>query len=102
MPKSSALLCLLLAISVPVVPLLAEEQVNWFVLRNSEVGNCRTAVLIRIDGEYINTFERKAGDPYATEAQALARQRALKNQGAELSDYGSPSPRLVCPRLQQA
>ena len=81
MSKPSALLCLFLAIAVPVAPIFAEEQVKWFVLRNSEVGNCWTAVLIKIDGQYINTFERKAGGPYATEAQALERQKALENQG---------------------
>ena len=81
MSKRSAILWFFLAIAVPVVPVFAEEQVNWFVLRNSEVGNCWTAVLIRIDGQYINTFERKAGGPYATEAQALERQKALENQG---------------------
>jgi len=84
MSKPSALfavLWLFLGVAVPAGPVFGEEQVAWFVLRNSEVGNCWAAVLIRIDGQYINTFERKAGGPYATEAQALDRKAALEDQG---------------------
>ena len=43
------------------------------VLRNHEVGNCWIATLVRLDSQYTNTFERKAGGPYDTEEQALAR-----------------------------
>ena len=50
-------------------------------LRNHEVGNCWTSTLIRIDGQYINTFEQKAGGPYETQARALDRQKSLENEG---------------------
>ena len=73
---AGALLCVLIG-----APLSAEETSKWFVLRNHEVGNCWTATLIRIDGQYINTFERKAGGPYETQAQALDRQKSLENEG---------------------
>jgi hypothetical protein len=59
----------------------AADQGKWFVLRNQELGSCWTAVVIRIDGQYINTFERKAGGPYDTEEQALARLQVLNDQG---------------------
>jgi hypothetical protein len=81
MSKPSALLSLILAISVPMISALAQVQGKWFVLRNNEVGNCWTAVLIRIDGQYINTFEQKAGGPYDTEEQALERLKALEDRG---------------------
>ena len=80
MPRLSALAALLLAIVLPLRPALAQEG-KWFVLRNHQIGNCWTAVLIRIDGQYINTFEQKAGGPYDTEEQALQRQKALEDQG---------------------
>lgn len=57
-----------------------DEQARWFVLRNHEVGNCWPAVLVRINGQYTNTFEQKAGGPYDTEAQALERQKILEAQ----------------------
>ena len=75
MSKRSALLWFFLAIAVPVVPIFAEQQVSWFVLRNSEVGNFWTAVLIRIDGQYINTFERKAGVPTRLRGKPLSGKR---------------------------
>jgi hypothetical protein len=81
MPRLGALATLLLAIAIPSEPALAQEQAKWFVLRNHEVGNCWTAVLIRIDGQYINTFAQKAGGPYDTEEQALQRVKALEDQG---------------------
>ena len=81
MSKPSALLTLFLAIAVPMMPVFAQGHAKWFVLRNHEVGNCWTAVVIRIDGQYINTFEQKAGGPYDTEDQALARLKALEEQG---------------------
>jgi hypothetical protein len=59
----------------------AQAESKWFVLRNHELGTCWTATLVRIDGQYTSTFERKAGGPYDTEAQALERQRALAIQG---------------------
>jgi hypothetical protein len=80
MTKSRALLSLFLAIAFSPVPVFAQGEARWFVLRNHEVGNCWTAVLVRIDGQYINTFEQKAGGPYDTEQQALERLKALEDQ----------------------
>jgi hypothetical protein len=67
--------------AVTMTQAFAQVQSKWFVLRNHQVGNCWTAVLIRIDGQYINTFEQKAGGPYDTEEQALERHKALTDQG---------------------
>ena len=63
------------------VPLFAQSESKWFVLRNHEVGNCWTATLVRVDGQYARTFEQKAGGPYDTEAQAAERQKTLENEG---------------------
>ena len=63
------------------VPTSAQVQAKWFVLRNHEVGNCWTATLARLDGQYTNTFEQKAGGPYDTEEQAFARLKALSDEG---------------------
>jgi hypothetical protein len=63
------------------VPLFAQGEAKWFVLRNHEVGNCWTATLARVDGQYASTFEQKAGGPYDTEAQATDRQKTLESQG---------------------
>jgi hypothetical protein len=62
-------------------PLFAQAETQWFVLRNHEVGNCWTATLVGLNGQYTSTFEQKAGGPYATEAQALERQRTLESDG---------------------
>ena len=70
----------LLAFTSPVL-LFAQGQGKWFVLRNHEVGNCWTATLARVDGQYASTFEQKAGGPYDTEAQAIDRQKSLEDQG---------------------
>jgi hypothetical protein len=59
----------------------AQVQAKWFVLRNHEVGNCWIATLVRLDSQYTSTFERKAGGPYDTEEQALARLKSLSDQG---------------------
>jgi hypothetical protein len=72
----------LLAIAYSSVSLFAQTEAKWFVLRNHEVGNCWTATLIRLDGQYTSTFERKAGGPYPTEAQALERQKILESNGS--------------------
>ena len=71
----------LVAIAYSSIPLFAQAETKWFVLRNHEVGNCWTATLVRIDGQYTSTFEQKAGGPYATEAQALERQKILESDG---------------------
>ena len=72
----------LLAIAYLSAPLFAQAEAKWFVLRNHEVGNCWTATLVTIDGQYTSTFEQKAGGPYDSEAQAVDRQRTLENEGA--------------------
>ena len=69
------------ALAALVLAMAGGEEAKWFVLRNHEVGNCWTAVLVRIDGQYINTFAQKAGGPYDTEEQALQRQKVLEDQG---------------------
>jgi hypothetical protein len=79
--RNRTLLALGLSIAGATLPAFAQTQSKWFVLRNHEAGNCWTATLIQIDGQYINSFERKAGGPYDTEAHALERQRALEIQG---------------------
>jgi hypothetical protein len=71
----------LLAIANLSGPLFAQAEAKWFVLRNHEVGNCWTATLVRINGQYTSTFEQKAGGPYATEAQAVERQKILESDG---------------------
>ena len=71
----------LLAFASSPVPLFAQGEAKWFVLRNHEVGNCWTATLARVDGQFTSTFEQKAGGPYDTEAQAIDRQTTLENQG---------------------
>ena len=76
---AGALLSSLLAATAVTAAFAAKSK--WFVLRNHELGTCWTATLVRIDGQYTSTFERKAGGPYATEAQALERQKALEIQG---------------------
>jgi len=63
------------------LPASAQVEPKWFVLRNHESGNCWTATLVRLDGQYTSTFERKAGGPYDTEEQALARLMSLSDEG---------------------
>jgi hypothetical protein len=81
MSKPNLLLAFVLAVALPLTPALAQGQSQWFVLRNHEVGNCWAATLVRIDGQYSNTFEQKAGGPYETEKQALDRIKALEVDG---------------------
>jgi hypothetical protein len=81
-PFARVTLASLLAIAYSSAPLFAQGEAKWFVLRNHEVGNCWTATLVRIDGQYTSTFEQKAGGPFDTEAQAVERQKALENEGA--------------------
>jgi hypothetical protein len=80
-PFAGFTLASLLAIAYLCGPLFAQAEAKWFVLRNHEVGNCWTATLVRIDGQYTSTFEQKAGGPYATEAQAVERQKTLESDG---------------------
>jgi hypothetical protein len=78
---SSTLASLLITLAYLSGPLFAQTETEWFVLRNHEVGNCWTATLVRLNGQYTSTFEQKAGGPYATEAQALERQKVLESDG---------------------
>jgi hypothetical protein len=77
----SCLLAWLAAYAGSASAVAVDENAKWFVLRNHEVGNCWTAVLVRIDGQYTNTFEQKAGGPYDTEVQAIEREKILEAQG---------------------
>jgi hypothetical protein len=81
MSKPHSLLVFVLVVAVPLIPPLAQGQLQWFVLRNHEVGNCWAATLVRIDGQYSSTFEQKAGGPYETEKEALDRIEALEVEG---------------------
>ena len=76
---AGALLSSFLAATAVTAAFAAESK--WFVLRNHELGTCWTATLVRIDGQYINTFEQKAGGPYETEEHALARLNSLSDEG---------------------
>ena len=76
-----ALLSSLFAVALSPVPVFAQGDARWFVLRNHEIGTCWTATLVRIVGQYINTFEQKAGGPYDTEQQALTRLNSLTDDG---------------------
>jgi hypothetical protein len=78
---AGTLLSSLLAIPFLPLPVFAQTEARWFILRNHEVGNCWTATLIRIDGQYINTFEQKAGGPYDTEQKAHERLQSLSDEG---------------------
>jgi len=68
--------------------LFAQGDGKWFVLRNHEVGNCWTAALVRIDGQYTSTFEQRpvvptiprlkpptGKGPWRTTARATATER---------------------------
>ena len=58
-----------------------EESPKWFVLRRSEIANCWTALLVRIDGAYRHDSAQIAGGPYDTEAAAQARETELERTG---------------------
>jgi hypothetical protein len=60
---------------------ISQAESRWFVLRNPELGMCWTATLVRIDGQYTNMFERKAGGPCDTQEQALLRLNSLSDHG---------------------
>ena len=67
--------------SAPVPAFAAEESPKWFVLRRSEIANCWTAILVRIDGAYRHDTAQIAGGPYDTEAAAQARETELVRTG---------------------
>jgi hypothetical protein len=51
-------------------------QPKWFVLRDHQIGACRTALLVKVDGQYRHGFAQTAGRPYDSEEQAVERKRA--------------------------
>ena len=65
----------------PVPAFAAEESPKWFVLRRSEIANCWTAILVRIDGAYRHDTAQIAGGPYDSEAAAQARETELVRTG---------------------
>jgi hypothetical protein len=65
----------------PVPAFAVEESPKWFVLRRSEIANCWTAILVRIDGAYLHDTAQIAGGPYDTEAAAKARETELERTG---------------------
>jgi hypothetical protein len=73
---------LVVGINLQPVPAFAvEESPKWFVLRRSEIANCWTAVLVRIDGAYRHDSAQIAGGPYETEAAAQDRETELERTG---------------------
>lgn len=76
-------LLLALAVAVTGINLLTSPVVavdaspKWFVLRRSEIANCWTAILVRIDGAYRHDSAQIAGGPYDTEAAAQRRETEL-------------------------
>ena len=83
--RTALYMCLvLLAAGVNLLPAPAfavEELPKWFVLRRSEIANCWTAILVRIDGAYRHDTAQIAGGPYDTEAAAQARETELVRTG---------------------
>ena len=50
----------------------AGSESGWFVLRQRESGDCWTARLIMISGQYASGTNQIAGGPFASEADAEA------------------------------
>ena len=81
-PLHYCLVLLLVGVNLHTVPAFAvEESPKWFVLRRSEIANCWTAILVRIDGAYRHDTAQIAGGPYDTEAAAQARETELVRTG---------------------
>ena len=78
----TCLVLLVVGVDLQPVPAFAlEESPKWFVLRRSEIANCWTAILVRIDGTYRHDTAQIAGGPYDTEAAAQAREAELVRTG---------------------
>ena len=78
----SCLVLLVVGANLQTVPAFAvEESPKWFVLRRSEIANCWTTILVRIDGAYLHDSARIAGGPYDTEAAARERETELERTG---------------------
>lgn len=54
---------------------------KWFVLRDHQSGNCRAALLVPVQGHYVNRSGLKASGPYNTKVQALAHKEVLEQRG---------------------
>jgi hypothetical protein len=78
----ACLLFLLAGVNLHTGPVFAiEESPKWFVLRRSEIANCWTALLVRIDGAYRHDSAQIAGGPYETESAAQDREVELEGTG---------------------
>ena len=76
------LVLLVVGANLTTVPAFAvEESPKWFVLRRSEIANCWTALLVRVDGAYRHDSAQIAGGPYDTEVAAQVRETELERTG---------------------
>ncbi len=62
-------------------PASADESAKWFVVRHHTTGDCWTAKLVRVDGEFVHAFAQTAGGPYDTKKEARAREDELVRKG---------------------
>lgn len=62
-------------------PASADQSAKWFVLRHHTTGDCWTAKLVRVDGEFAHAFAQTAGGPYDTKKNARAREDELVRRG---------------------
>lgn len=70
-----------IALSMAGPALAQNENAKWFVVRNDSTGDCWSAMLIQINGEYAHGFAQLAGGPYDTKEDALAREKQLEQNG---------------------
>ena len=109
----SCLALLVAAVNLHTVPAFAtKETPKWFVLRSSEIANCWTALLVRIDGAYRHdqrgspavpmkrrlppesgerSWNKPALAPRASET-VLGRQPQVTRAPLKADDRGSPMP----------
>jgi hypothetical protein len=78
---SICLLSLVLGSALIASPAMAQESAKWFVLRHDKTGNCWTALLISIGGDYRHEFAQKAGGPYENKLEARKSEEKLEKQG---------------------
>lgn len=79
--RFTSILPILFVLAVSLGPAQAAEDAKWFVLRHDQTGDCWTALLIEINGDYRHEFAQKAGGPYDTKAEALRREKDLEQKG---------------------
>lgn len=60
---------------------IAAEDAKWFVVRHHDTGNCWSAMLIKVNGEYAHAFAQLAGGPFDTKKEALTREADLETKG---------------------